>query len=205
MGWPGRPRGIRPARIEEATLTASWIEALTERQTVGSHVVEAGSEVDVSQLVDTLRVRLGNERVFRLSPVESDIPERSARRVAATSRSDGSTWPKDLPRPARLLSPPEQVHAIAEIPDITAGQLEEAAGVLAICSTTVGDQAELAERYAARAVALLGRAFERNHREVAGSVIKNKKLEVLRSREDFQKLIQESENRLLKSATQRQG
>ena len=29
--------------IEEATLTASWIEALTERQTVGAHVAEAGS------------------------------------------------------------------------------------------------------------------------------------------------------------------
>jgi protein ImuB len=103
--------------IEEATLTASWIEALTERQTVGAHVAEAGSEVDVSPLIDTLRVRLGNERVFRLAPVESDIPERSARRVAATSRTDGATWPKDLPRPARLLSPPEQVQAIAEIPD----------------------------------------------------------------------------------------
>ena len=103
--------------IEEATLTASWIEALTELQTVGAHVAEAGADVDVSQLVDTLRVRLGNERVFRLSPVESDIPERSARRVAATSRADGATWPKDLPRPARLLSPPEQVQAIAEIPD----------------------------------------------------------------------------------------
>ena len=80
-------------------------------------MAEAGSEVDVSQLVDTLRVRLGNQRVFRLAPVESDIPERSARRVAATSRMDGATWPQDLPRPARLLSPPEQVQAIAEIPD----------------------------------------------------------------------------------------
>ena len=72
---------------------------------------QGGSEVDVSQLVDTLRVRLGNKRVFRLSPVESEIPERSARRVAATSRTDGAIWPQDLPRPARLLSPPEQVQA----------------------------------------------------------------------------------------------
>jgi protein ImuB len=103
--------------IEEATLTASWVEALTERQTVGAHVAEAGAEVDVTQLVDTLRVRLGNERVFRLAPVESDVPERSARRIAATARSDGATWPQDLPRPARLLSPPEPVHAVAEIPD----------------------------------------------------------------------------------------
>jgi protein ImuB len=103
--------------IEEASLTASWVEALTERQTVGAHVAEAGAEVDVTQLVDTLRVRLGNERVFRLAPVESDVPERSARRIAATARSDGATWPQDLPRPARLLSPPEPVHAVAEIPD----------------------------------------------------------------------------------------
>ncbi len=103
--------------IEEATLTASWVEALTERQIIGAHVEQGGSEVDVSQLVDTLRVRLGNERVFRLSPVESEIPERSARRVAATSRTDGAIWPQDSPRPARLLSPPEQVQAVAEIPD----------------------------------------------------------------------------------------
>ncbi len=87
--------------IEEATLTASWVEALTERQTVGAHVAEPGAEVDVSQLVDTLRVRLGNERVFRLAPVESDIPERSMRRVAPLFKTDGATWPSDLPRPAR--------------------------------------------------------------------------------------------------------
>jgi protein ImuB len=103
--------------IEEATLTASWVEALTERQTVGAHVAESGSEVDVSQLVDTLRVRLGDDRVYRLSPVESDIPERSAKRVAPTARNSGAAWPRDLPRPARLLSPPELVQAVAEIPD----------------------------------------------------------------------------------------
>jgi protein ImuB len=103
--------------IEEATLTASWVEALTERQIVGAHVAEPGADVDVSQLVDTLRVRLGKERVFRLAPVESDIPERSMRRVAPLFRTDGATWPSDLPRPARLLSPPEEVHAVAEIPD----------------------------------------------------------------------------------------
>jgi protein ImuB len=103
--------------IEEASLTASWVEALTERQTVGAHVADAGAEVDVAQLVDTLCVRLGNERVFRLAPVESDIPERSVRRIAATARSDGAIWPQDLPRPARLLSPPEPVNAVAEIPD----------------------------------------------------------------------------------------
>src|SRR5580692_7166871 len=64
--------------IYEATLTASWIEALTERQTVGAHVAKAGESADVGELVDRLRVKLGSERVFRVEPVESDIPERAA-------------------------------------------------------------------------------------------------------------------------------
>jgi hypothetical protein len=58
--------------IETASLTASWVEALTERQTIGRHVGEnGGGEVDISQLVDTLGVRLGENKVFRLVPYES--------------------------------------------------------------------------------------------------------------------------------------
>src|SRR4029078_7182472 len=67
--------------IESASLTASWVEALAERQTVGRHIGADGAEVDVSQLVDTLGVRLGQSNVFRLAPVESALPERSTRRV----------------------------------------------------------------------------------------------------------------------------
>lgn len=103
--------------IEQATLTASWVEALTERQTVGRHVADANAEADVGSLVDTLSVRLGSRRVFRLAPVESEIPERSVRRIHALAETNGATWPDDLPRPARLLSPPEPVHALAEVPD----------------------------------------------------------------------------------------
>lgn len=103
--------------IEEASLTASWIEALTERQTLGGHVAEQGADVDVSGLVDTLGVRLGAERVFRLVPVESDIPERALKRAAVAAKPDGAQWPDDLPRPARLVSPPEPVMAVAQLPD----------------------------------------------------------------------------------------
>ena len=103
--------------IEQATLTASWVEALTERQTIGRHVTNGIAEADVGSLVDTLSVRLGSNRVFRLAPVESEIPERSVKRVAAMSKAKGVSWPDDLPRPTRLLSPPEPVMAVAEIPD----------------------------------------------------------------------------------------
>jgi protein ImuB len=103
--------------IEEATLTASWIEALTERQTVGAHVAKAGESTDVGELVDRLRVKLGAERVFRVEPVESDVPERAAKRVPAMAEAKGVSWPDDLPRPSRLLTPPELVNAMAEVPD----------------------------------------------------------------------------------------
>jgi protein ImuB len=103
--------------IEAATLTASWIEALTEKQMIGAHVVRGGENADVGDLVDRLRVKLGAERVFRMTPVESDIPERAIRRVPAMANSNGATWPADLPRPSRLLTPPELVDAVAEVPD----------------------------------------------------------------------------------------
>jgi protein ImuB len=103
--------------IEEAALTASWVEALTERQTIGRHVAQASEEADLDGLVDTLNVRLGPKRVFRLAPVESDLPERASKRVAALSKREGASWPPDLPRPVRLLDPPEPIMATAEIPD----------------------------------------------------------------------------------------
>src|SRR6202000_2888982 len=103
--------------IEEATLTASWIEALTERQIVGAHVAKPGENADVGDLGDKLRIKLGAERVFRVVAVESDVRARYIKRVPAMAASKGANWPDDLPRPSRLLTPPELVNAIAEIPD----------------------------------------------------------------------------------------
>lgn len=103
--------------IEIAALTASWVEALAERQTIGRHVGLDGADVDVSQLVDTLGVRLGQNKVFRLAPVESAIPERSLKRVPALHPVRGVAWPENLPRPPRLFERPEKVDAIAALPD----------------------------------------------------------------------------------------
>jgi protein ImuB len=103
--------------IETASLTASWVEALVERQTIGRHVGADGSQHEVSQLIDTLGVRLGENNVFRLTPVESLLPERVTRRVPALHPTEGLAWPKNLPRPARLFLQPEKVEAVAELPD----------------------------------------------------------------------------------------
>ena len=68
-------------------------------------------------MVDTLGVRLGQNKVFRLTPVESALPERSVRRVSALHPAEGAEWPKNLPRPARLFAQPEKIEAVAELPD----------------------------------------------------------------------------------------
>jgi protein ImuB len=112
--------------IESARLTASWVEAITERQTVGRHIAVDGADVDVSQLVDTLGVRLGPDKIFRLQPVESALPERAMRRMPALHPAQGVEWPKNLPRPSRLFAHPEKIEAIAELPDTRRGSLSGA-------------------------------------------------------------------------------
>ncbi len=72
---------------------------------------------DLSSLVDRLGNRLGAARVYRAAPVESDVPERSVRRVSALAPPRRTTWPEHLPRPVRLLDPPQPVDAMALLPD----------------------------------------------------------------------------------------
>jgi len=68
-------------------------------------------------LLDRLANRLGAAFVYRIAPVESDVPERAARRVPPLTPPTHRSWPVDLPRPARLLSPPQPVRALAPLPD----------------------------------------------------------------------------------------
>ena len=92
--------------IELMTLTATLAEPLRDRQTISSLV--APEEPDISDLIDVIANRLGASRLYRFAPVESDVPERSVRRVAPTAPDDGASWPGDWPRPSRLLSRPSR-------------------------------------------------------------------------------------------------
>jgi len=65
----------------------------------------------------TLANRIGADRLYRLAPRESDVPERCLSRLAPLAPADGRTWPLDWPRPSRLLDPPELVEAMALLPD----------------------------------------------------------------------------------------
>ena len=103
--------------IEEMRLVASKVEPLGERQMRAHGLEEAPPDADMSRLVDRLGARLGPGQVYRIAPVESRVPERSVRRVPALAPPSGLVWPASLPRPTRLLDPPEPIVATALLPD----------------------------------------------------------------------------------------
>jgi protein ImuB len=96
--------------IEGMRLVAERVEPLAPAQLSGEP-----APPDLAPLVDRLAGRLGPRRLFRMSAVESDIPERSVRRVGPLAPT--KNWPR-WPRPVRLLSPPEPVeNVMAVLPD----------------------------------------------------------------------------------------
>ncbi|WP_136616952.1 MULTISPECIES: DUF6504 family protein [Mesorhizobium] len=101
--------------IELMRLSAPLPEPLTPRQATSSLIEQ--SDADISDLIDILSNRVGEERLYRFAPVASDVPERSFRRVAPASAETGEAWPDHWPRPARLFTVPELIEAIALLPD----------------------------------------------------------------------------------------
>lgn len=101
--------------IEIMTITATVTEPMDAKQTLMP--IASNSMPDVSELVDTLANRIGERRLYRAAPVASDVPERSVYRIVPTSPETGANWSSAWPRPARLLSPPEQIDTMALLPD----------------------------------------------------------------------------------------
>jgi protein ImuB len=103
-------------------LIVALTEPLVPSQDTAPLTGEGEAEADLSALVDRLAVRLGAGRVFRVLPVESDVPERSVRRAPPVGASlpaelVRAAWPSGLPRPVRLLEPPQPVETLSALPD----------------------------------------------------------------------------------------
>jgi len=81
--------------IEKLSLAAIIAEPLVEAQSASSLIEE--QVTDVTPLIDVLGNR-GGQRIFRVAPVASDVPERSVRRIAPTADEVGATWPLHWPR-----------------------------------------------------------------------------------------------------------
>ncbi len=82
---------------------------------IGAVLAGEAAPVDVAALVDRLAARVGPQALFRLAPVESDVPERGVARVSPLAEpADFARWR----RPARLLRRPEPLdQVIALLPD----------------------------------------------------------------------------------------
>lgn len=101
--------------IERMTLAATEAEPLTWRPSAAR--LGAEESPDVSTLIDTLANRIGAHRLYRLAPFESDVPERSSRKVAPLAAPSGAGWTPDWPRPTRLFRKPEPIETLALLPD----------------------------------------------------------------------------------------
>ncbi len=102
--------------VEAMRLVVPRTDALVPAQAAARLTAADGEEPDIAPLIDRLANRLGPRRVYRVTPVDSAVPERSVRQLQAQERTVG-TWPADLPRPVRLLNPPQPVEAMALLPD----------------------------------------------------------------------------------------
>ncbi len=87
-------------------------------------VSSATGSDDIAHLIDRLGVRFGTRRVMRFAPQETHIPEFAVINVPArenlptAAQSESPQQDTDGPaRPLRLFEKPEEIDAIAEVPD----------------------------------------------------------------------------------------
>lgn len=100
--------------VDKMVLAAPGAEPLAYSQ---DDALGGKRRADLSGLIDTLRVRLGADAVYRLASAESDIPERSVRKVPAAETPAAFSWPVDWPRPTRVFPRPELIETVALLPD----------------------------------------------------------------------------------------
>lgn len=83
----------------------------------------AARDVEVAALIDRLSTRLGRNRVRRLVPVDTHVPEQMQLALPAVEAAVPATpWPCSAPgepplRPLHLFDPPQPIEVIAEVPD----------------------------------------------------------------------------------------
>jgi protein ImuB len=99
--------------IEAMALTAPAAEPLSPAQAVLDDRRDAAD--GVASLVERLGNRFGFERVRRVAPLDSHLPDRAWRGLPADAAPAGigQDWPRTPPRPPRLFPAPEPVEADA--------------------------------------------------------------------------------------------
>lgn len=100
--------------IELLRLSAIEVAPLPPEQT-GLETGDARPD-EFARLLDSLGNRLGFDRIMRLVPQQSHVPERAVGRLPPAASAPAISWP-DRRRPVRLFSRPEPVDVMAPVPD----------------------------------------------------------------------------------------
>ncbi len=103
--------------VEAMRLTLPLVGPLAPVQRTSGLDGSLGEAADIAALIDGLSNRLGAGRVYRVAPVDSDVPERAVAAVPPLALSGEQGWTTPWPRPARLLPRPEPVDAMGLLPD----------------------------------------------------------------------------------------
>jgi protein ImuB len=103
--------------VEAMRLVLPLVEPLAPVQRTSDLGGSPGEAVDIAVLIDRLSNRLGAGKVYRVAPVESDVPERAVLAIPPLTPASGQGWATSWPRPARLLPWPEPVVAMGLLPD----------------------------------------------------------------------------------------
>jgi protein ImuB len=73
--------------------------------------------VHLSELIDRLEGKVGQNSILRYLPDEHYWPERSVKRALSLDEQKSIEWKLDRPRPIQLLATPENIEVTAPVPD----------------------------------------------------------------------------------------
>ncbi|MDF0544104.1 DNA polymerase Y family protein [Sphingobium sp. H39-3-25] len=101
--------------IETMILIAPIVEQLSSAQADLAGDERRGP--DLAALIDALANRFGRDRLYGTTPRSSAMPERTIARTTALREGADRRWNAALPRPGRMIEPPEPIQVIAMMPD----------------------------------------------------------------------------------------
>ena len=104
--------------VEAMHLLLPLVEPLAYAQRTSGLAPDRTGDADLSELIDRLVNRLGARRVYRLRPLQSDVPKRSQPAVSVYAPAGkAAAWTTPWSRPVRLLAHPEPVETMSLLPD----------------------------------------------------------------------------------------
>lgn len=100
--------------VEAMTLVAPLTEPLAGAQ---ADALSARRGPDLPALIDALANRFGARQLYQVTARASSMPEREIDLVPPLGRAAPEGWDTALPRPSRMIVPPERVEVTAMLPD----------------------------------------------------------------------------------------